>query len=225
VGFVPNLHPERVEEHDRIHPLEGPALPRRHFGDDAVRDRADQIRRHLHAVHLGEEALNFAHGHPAGVERENLVVEAGEAPLVFRNQPRLKRPVTIARHGERQRPVIGQHRLTAGPVAMIRGGVRFLATRRIAQMVGQLAAERALDDRVLEATDRRVQFFWRDRALAHELIENIGWDRREWRVRGQRLPFSAHRLSSCYAPHTKFRIPSSSLVSRRWSFIKGRSSS
>jgi hypothetical protein len=95
---------------------------------------------------------------------------------------------------------------------MIGRVVRFRTARRIAQMVRQLAAQRALDDRFLEATDRRVEFFWRDRALAHELIENIGWDRREWRVRGQRLPFAAHRLSSCYAPHTKFRIPSLSVA-------------
>ncbi len=34
-------------------------------------------------IHLGEERLNLAHRHPAGVERQDLVVEAGEAALVL----------------------------------------------------------------------------------------------------------------------------------------------
>ena len=44
-----------VEEHDRIHRLEQAASPRGHVCHDAVGDRADQIRRDFHAVHLAEK--------------------------------------------------------------------------------------------------------------------------------------------------------------------------
>ena len=81
-------------------------------------------------------------------------------------------------------------RLAVGPVSMIRGVVRFGAARGVAQMVRELAAQRAFDDRLFEATHRRVQLRWRDRALTHELIENVGQDRRQGRVR-QRFPFAA----------------------------------
>jgi len=39
------------------------------------------------------------------------------------DQPRLERPLTIARHVDRPRPVIGQDGLAARPIAMIRGVV------------------------------------------------------------------------------------------------------
>ena len=51
-----------------------------------------------------EEPLDFSHGHPARVERQNFVVEAGEAARVFLDQPVLERPFAIARHGDRQGP-------------------------------------------------------------------------------------------------------------------------
>ncbi len=38
-----NLHPQRIEEHHRIHRLERAALPRRHVADDAIGDGANQI--------------------------------------------------------------------------------------------------------------------------------------------------------------------------------------
>jgi hypothetical protein len=40
--------------------------------------------------------LNLADRQPAGVEHDDFVVEAGEAPLVFANQLRLERPLASA---------------------------------------------------------------------------------------------------------------------------------
>ena len=88
-----------------------------------------------------EKRLNLAHGEPARIERDDLVVEAGEAALVFADQPRLERAVPVARHRERQRAVIGQHRLPARPIAMIGRVLGLGPTRRIAEMVGQLGAQ------------------------------------------------------------------------------------
>src|ERR1043165_9911242 len=107
------------------------------------------------------------------IQRENLVVEAGESPLVFADQPRLEGAVAIAGHLDPQRPVIGQHGLAAAPIAVIRGFVGFLAARRVPEMVCQLAPERALDDGLLEAADGRVELLRRDPSLTDELIQNL----------------------------------------------------
>jgi hypothetical protein len=69
-------------------------------------------------------------------------------------------------------------------------------------MVRQRAAERAVDDRLLKATDRRVELLRRNRPLADELIENVGRNRREGTLRGQR--FRLRRIGSPHAmPHTR----------------------
>lgn len=89
------------------------------------------------------------------------------------------------------------------------------AARRIAQMMGQLAAQRALDEGFLEAANRRIELLMRQRALAHELIENLVGDRCQRRLRRPRLSFRGHGYSSCYAPHTKFLTPPLRGVRRR----------
>ena len=120
-------------------------------------------------VHLAEERLDLAHGEPARIQRDDLVVEAGEASLVFADQARLERAGAIARDLERQRPVVGQHRLPARAIAMIGRVLGLRPARRIAQMVRQLAAQRPLDDRLLEPADRRVELLGRERPLARRI--------------------------------------------------------
>jgi hypothetical protein len=83
-----------------------------------------------------------------------------------------ERALAIARHLDRQQPVVRQHGLATGPIAMIRlVGLR--PTGRIAHMVGQLNAEGALDDGLLEPADRRLELLGRQRSLADKLIENF----------------------------------------------------
>jgi hypothetical protein len=87
---------------------------------------------------------------------------------VLRNQPRLERAHTIARHVDREGAVVGQDRLGAGPIPLIRDVLRLGAAGRIAQMVRQLAAKGALHDRFLEAADRGVELLDRHRALVDD---------------------------------------------------------
>jgi hypothetical protein len=75
----------------------GRVLPSRDLVDRRVGHGADQIGRDLHGIHLRQECLDLPDRHAPGVERENLVVEAGEAALVLRDQPRLERAFAIAR--------------------------------------------------------------------------------------------------------------------------------
>src|SRR6185295_16571853 len=108
-----------------------------------------------------------------------------EPALVFGDQPRLKRSVAIARDINRQRTIVGQHRLAARAITMIRGVVRFVAARWVAEMVTQLAAQRALDQCFLERAHGGIELLGGNRSLADELIEYLARDRREWRVRRQ----------------------------------------
>ena len=64
-----------------------------------------RIRRDVDGIRFFEERLNLTHRQPAAVERDDLVVEAREASLVFANQLRLERALTIPRHLDRHRPV------------------------------------------------------------------------------------------------------------------------
>src|SRR5438874_12241602 len=75
-------------------------------------------------------------------------------------------------------------------------------------MVRELAAERALDDGFLESADRGLELLVRDRSLADKLVENLGRDRRQRRLRTLAFRFAVHSHPSCYAPHTNFLTPS-----------------
>jgi hypothetical protein len=56
----------------------------------------DQVVADLDPVQLAQVRLDVAHRHPAGVHRDDLLVEAVEAPLVLRHDLRLERPLAVA---------------------------------------------------------------------------------------------------------------------------------
>src|SRR5262249_29434275 len=167
--------------------------------------RADQVRRDLNAIHVREEALDLADRHSPRIQREHLVVEAREAALVLADQARFKRAVAIARHRDRHRAIVGQDRLPARAVAVIGDVVRLRTAGRIAQMMRELTAQRALDQRLFEATDGCVELLRRDRPRPNELVQDLSGDRCQWCFANQGLTTrSGHTGSSCYAAHTKF---------------------
>jgi len=63
--------------------------------------------------------MNLTHRHAARVERNHFVVEAGKTPLMFADQLRLEASLAIARHLNRHRAIIREHRLRAASIAMI----------------------------------------------------------------------------------------------------------
>jgi hypothetical protein len=97
--------------------------------------------RHVGGVHLREKRLNLAHRQAARIQRNDLVVEAGETPFVLADQPRLETALAIARHLDGQRAIVGQHRLLAGAVAVIGRLVRRDPAGGVAEVMRQLAAE------------------------------------------------------------------------------------
>jgi hypothetical protein len=97
-GVLADLDPQRVEEDDRVHRFQRAGLPGADLGHHGVGDAADELRRHVHAVLVGQEALHLAHGHAARVHGDDLVVEAGEASLVLGDEQWLEARIAVARH-------------------------------------------------------------------------------------------------------------------------------
>jgi len=144
-AVLADLHPHRVEVDDRIDRIQRPRSPRLDVLEHGVGDATDRVAADLDAVEVGQVRGDVAHRHAAGVEREDLVVQAGQARLALAHQPRFKRPVAVARRLDRDRTEFGLHRLGRVPVAVIAGSARRRLPRRTAQMLGQLGAQRRLD--------------------------------------------------------------------------------
>ena len=66
-------------------------------------------------------ASNLARAHTPRVHRDDLVIEAGEAPLVLCNQQRLKAALPVARHLQRHPAGVGHHALAAIAVPAVPG--------------------------------------------------------------------------------------------------------
>ena len=81
---------------------------------------------------------------PARVEREDLVVEALEAPLTLPDDLRLERPLPIPRRARPDRPVLGRKRLRGRAVTGVAGAAGRLLVRLVAEMLGQLRRHRPL---------------------------------------------------------------------------------
>jgi hypothetical protein len=95
----------------------------------------------------------------------NLVVEAGEAAFVLGDQKWLEAALAIARHLDSQRAVLGLHGLGRRAVAVV-GRLGGLArSRRVAQVVRRLAAQRALNDGLLQRHLRHVDLLGRHLAI------------------------------------------------------------
>src|SRR6185503_10292952 len=122
------------------------------------------------------------------------------------NQHGRERTRAIPGHRDRDRPLLGHHRLRARPVAVIGGVVGFLAARRIAEMMAELTAEHPLDERLLQPARRRVDVLHRHPHGGAELVQNLVSDGREPLKSASLLCVSWGLLM--LAPHTKFQTRS-----------------
>ena len=75
-AVLADLHDERVEVDDRVDLIQRPRAPRLHVGQHGVGDAADRVTPHLDAVELAELRLDLTDREAAGIEREDLVVQA-----------------------------------------------------------------------------------------------------------------------------------------------------
>ncbi len=149
-AFVPDFDPQRVEKDHRIHRIKRPVLPLPDFVEYRIGDPADEVGRDFGSIELGQMALDLPHRHAAGVEAQNLVVEAVEPPLALGDQLRLEAARPVARHRNLDLAVLGEDRLRARAVAAVAAAAAGRITLLVTQVFGQLHSERALDQRPLE---------------------------------------------------------------------------
>jgi hypothetical protein len=147
--LIPDLHPQGVEEDDRIDRLERPRLPGGDLLEHGVRHRTDQVRRDVDAVEIVQMPDDLAGAHPSGIHGNDLLVETGEPPLVLRDQLRIEVRLPVARDVERQLAGVRRHRLAAVAVAAIAGLAGF-------EMVVHLRVQSPLGERLLQLIEQAV---------------------------------------------------------------------
>ena len=90
---------------------------------------------------------DLARTHAAGVHRDDLLVEAGKAALVFADQLRIEAALPVARNGKLERSGVGQNRLLAVAVARIAALITL-------QVMIQLGLQRTIGERLLQLVDQ-----------------------------------------------------------------------
>ena len=102
-------------------------------------------------------ALNFPRRHPSRIERQELLVEALEAPRILRNQPRSEAAVTVPRDPHGHRPRLGLHGLFRVAVAAV-GAPSFVGPVAAleAKMVVHLGLEHLVHHGLLELLEQPV---------------------------------------------------------------------
>jgi hypothetical protein len=150
-------------------------------------------------------ALDLPNRHAACIEAQNLVVEPVEPRLPLGDQLRFETAGPIAWHRNLDFAILGQHRLRTRTVA----AVAFAATCRIAllvaEMVGQLRPERALDQRLLQLFEKTAissQVF-RLFIVSKKLIQQLRCNRRI----GRHVSL-LDKVNSQKPAYTFFRTPS-----------------
>ena len=103
---IPDFHPEGVEDHDGIHPVQRPPLPFPDLVQHRISDAADQVGRDLQAVEVEQMRLDVPNRQPGGVEPDDLVIHPVDPGLALLHQFRLEAAVAIPRDRHRQCPVL-----------------------------------------------------------------------------------------------------------------------
>ena len=133
-----------VDEDDRIDRVEGAALPFGHALEDLVGDGGDGLAGDLGAIDLRQVGLDLAGGQALRGQRDDHLVDAGQALLPLLDDLRLEGAVAVAGHGYLHRADVGQHGLgafaVAGVAAVLAGRIMLV----IAEVVGDLALQGGL---------------------------------------------------------------------------------
>ncbi|CAL9343586.1 hypothetical protein SUDANB176_00321 [Streptomyces sp. enrichment culture] len=114
---IADLHVDGVDEHDRIDRVEGSALPFGHALQHLVGDGGDGLAGDLGAIDLGQVGLDFTCGQALRGQRDDHLVNPGQALLPFLDDLRLERAIAVTGHRDLHRTDVGQHRLGAFAVA------------------------------------------------------------------------------------------------------------
>ena len=117
-----------------------------------------------------------------------------------------KLPWPVARDVDPQRPVLGQHGLAAGAVAVVGRIAGLVGTGRVAQVMAEFGTQDAFDQGLLERHRSGIHRFRVHRATDH-LVNEFFRDAGQRRCRFLLARLAWHTCSfwlTCYASHTKF---------------------
>jgi hypothetical protein len=138
---VPHFHRDTVDEDRRIHRIQRPVLPLGHALDHPVGDRGDRRFRHLSPIHFDQVSTDITMGEAAGRQRQDHLVDPGQAPLVLAHNLRLEGPVPVPRDLDRHLAHISQDRFRPRATARVRHRLRPLVPV-IAEVIGDLTLKR-----------------------------------------------------------------------------------
>jgi len=113
-----------------------------------------------------------------------LVVKPREAPLVLGDEQRLEAAGSVSWDLDTDRAVVSEHGLTGTAVAVVGALLGTGIARVVSQVMGQLGAQRPLDQRLLEGHRDVLNGLGTHRAR-DELVNEIpgdGWQSRCWAV-------------------------------------------
>src|SRR5262249_47328476 len=139
----------------------------------------DEVWGDLRAVELLQVRLDVAYAHAAGVERENLLVEARETTLMLGDKLGLKRAQPVAGDSDLDGPTVGLHGLRRVAVARVAGTTASDGILLEAEVLGQLRVQHALHQRSLQALEQasRSEQVLRTPYGLHELLDELGLQR------------------------------------------------
>ena len=143
---VPDLHHESVDVKNGVKGIQRPVLPSGDLVSDHVGHRRYQRGGNLGPVNLRQVRVNVPRSHPAGVKREDHVINGPDAPLSFRHDLRLELGLPVPRHRKPHRARRRRNRLPEGAVPGITGSVSRRVAFRITQMIVHFRAQRPLDN-------------------------------------------------------------------------------
>jgi hypothetical protein len=139
-----------VQVHNRVQRIQRAGLPGLDFIHHGIGDRRDQCGRYFSAVHFFKVTLDFPHRHAARIQRQDLVVEAGPAGLMFGNELRFEAAVAVPRNLKGQAAEIALERLGATAVACVAGFVGNRFVLAMSQMLSKFCLQRTFHNRLGE---------------------------------------------------------------------------
>ena len=101
--LLTDLHPQRVEIHDRIHRLQRPRTPLPQLLVNLVRHLRDQLPRHRNPIQLLHMRPDLTRRHPPRIQRYHLLVEPRKAPCPLLDQLRLEAALSVPRNRQLHR--------------------------------------------------------------------------------------------------------------------------
>ena len=145
VGDLPVAHLDdgRVDEHGRVHTIQGTRAPFVLLGYDPLGDATDGLPGHVRPVDLLEVGADLAGGQAPGIQGQHHLAHPGQPPLPFPDDDRLERAIAVSRHLDPDRTYrIGDHGLGGGAVARVRGpAVLGFLVLGAAQVLGHLLVQ------------------------------------------------------------------------------------